>query len=214
VRGVRKRRRGGELIIIPGRGVLGGADSEVERFSLPVVRSAAGGQLPPSRRSLWFVASGGWITSKVRCTYTRTIPDNRYLQNSLGILIYIASHNFSKMADPALELAETIQTASIKRDPSPRHDINPPTAASEKRPVARRSSSEADSIPSDIVDPSRMVRPVSRRHTLPPLPDLRFEQSYLASLRGADTWGRVAWITIRDQVRILDNGLRDLIVAM
>ncbi|KAK9618268.1 hypothetical protein V6Z94_005301 [Aspergillus fumigatus] len=104
------------------------------------------------------------------------------------------------MTDPALELAETIQTASIKRDPSPRHDINPPTAASEKRPVARRSSSEADSIPSDIVDPSRMVRPVSRRHTLPPLPDLRFEQSYLASLRGADTWGRVAWITIRDQV--------------
>ncbi|GAQ09105.1 uncharacterized protein C14C4.01c [Aspergillus lentulus] len=104
------------------------------------------------------------------------------------------------MADPALELAETIQTASIKRNPSPRHDINPPTAASEKRPVARRSSSEADSIPSDIVDPSRMVRPISRRHTLPPLPDLRFEQSYLASLRGADTWGRVAWITIRDQV--------------
>ncbi|KAH3234074.1 hypothetical protein KXV30_000400 [Aspergillus fumigatus] len=104
------------------------------------------------------------------------------------------------MTDPALELAETIQTASIKRDPSPRHDINPPTAASEKRPVARRSSSEVDSIPSDIVDPSRMVRPVSRRHTLPPLPDLRFEQSYLASLRGADTWGRVAWITIRDQV--------------
>ncbi|EAL91957.1 hypothetical protein KXW29_006911 [Aspergillus fumigatus] len=118
------------------------------------------------------------------------------------------------MTDPALELAETIQTASIKRDPSPRHDINPPTAASEKRPVARRSSSEADSIPSDIVDPSRMVRPVSRRHTLPPLPDLRFEQSYLASLRGADTWGRVAWITIRDQVRILDNELRDLIVAI
>jgi hypothetical protein len=80
--------------------------------------------------------------------------------------------------------------------------------------VARRSSSEADSIPSDIVDPSRMVRPVPRRHTLPPLPDLRFEQSYLASLRGADTWGRVAWITIRDQVRILDYALRDLTVAV
>ncbi|KAF7115003.1 hypothetical protein CNMCM5793_001039 [Aspergillus hiratsukae] len=104
------------------------------------------------------------------------------------------------MADPALELAETIQTASIKRHPSPRHDINPPTAASEKRPVERRAPSEAGSIPSDIVDPSRVIRPVSRRHTLPPLPDLRFEQSYLASLRGADTWGRVAWITIRDQV--------------
>ncbi|RHZ52325.1 DUF1770 domain-containing protein [Aspergillus thermomutatus] len=104
------------------------------------------------------------------------------------------------MTDPALELAETIQAASIKRDPSPRHDINPSTSASEKRPVTQRASSEAGSIPSDIVDPSRMIRPVSRRHTLPPLPDLRFEQSYLASLRGADTWGRVAWITIRDQV--------------
>jgi hypothetical protein len=45
-----------------------------------------------------------------------------------------------------------------------------------------------------------MVRSVPRRQTLPPLPDLRFEQSYLASIRGADTWGRVAWITIRDQV--------------
>lgn len=122
------------------------------------------------------------------------------IYKSLGLLAYLSFVQPLKMTDPALELAETIQTASIKRDPSPRHDINPPTAASEKRPVARRSSSEADSIPSDIVDPSRMVRPVSRRHTLPPLPDLRFEQSYLASLRGADTWGRVAWITIRDQV--------------
>ncbi|KKK13412.1 hypothetical protein ARAM_002817 [Aspergillus rambellii] len=91
------------------------------------------------------------------------------------------------MTDPILQIPETLQTASI----------NPPTASSEKKELT---PSDADSIPSDIVDPHRMVRPPARRHTLPPLPDLRFEQSYLASLRGADTWGRVAWITIRDQV--------------
>ncbi|OJJ48854.1 hypothetical protein ASPZODRAFT_111051 [Penicilliopsis zonata CBS 506.65] len=105
------------------------------------------------------------------------------------------------MEDPAIQIAETIQTASIKRDPSPAHDINPPTAASEKKPVVQDDAqSEAASIASDVVDPRHMIRPVPRRHNLPPLPDLRFEQSYLASLKGADTWGRVAWITFRDQV--------------
>jgi hypothetical protein len=133
---------------------------------------------------------------------TPPIPQSTQLARNTHLYSFI---RHLKMADPALELAETIQTASIKRHPSPRHDINPATAASEKRPVERRAPSEADSIPSDIVDPSRMIRPVSRRHTLPPLPDLRFEQSYLASLRGADTWGRVAWITIRDQVWILEH---------
>jgi hypothetical protein len=32
------------------------------------------------------------------------------------------------------------------------------------------------------------------------MPDFRFEQSYLASLKGADTWWKVAYITVRDQV--------------
>ncbi|PYH99461.1 DUF1770-domain-containing protein [Aspergillus ellipticus CBS 707.79] len=104
------------------------------------------------------------------------------------------------MTDPALQIPEVLQTASVNPDPSPEHDVNPPTAASEKQPVVDETPSEAGSIPSDVVDPHRMIKPASRRHNLPPLPDLRFEQSYLASLRGADTWGRVAWITIRDQV--------------
>jgi hypothetical protein len=106
------------------------------------------------------------------------------------------------MADHALDIPEIIQSASIKRDPSPAHDINPSTAASEKQPVVAAPASDAASIASDIVDPNRVIRPVRRRQTLPPLPDLRFEQSYLASIRDADTWGRVAWITIRDQVRL------------
>ncbi|KAL2814615.1 hypothetical protein BJX63DRAFT_420725 [Aspergillus granulosus] len=105
------------------------------------------------------------------------------------------------MTDPAIQVAETIQTASINREPSAQHDINPPTAASTSKAIpVELTPSDADSISSDIVDQHRVLRPAARRHTLPPLPDLRFEQSYLASIRGADTWGRVAWITIRDQV--------------
>lgn len=104
------------------------------------------------------------------------------------------------MSNPALGIAETIQTASIRRHPSPRHDLNPSTAASKKEPVEAADSDTA-SISTDVVDPSRMIRPVARRPQLPPLPDLRFEQSYLASLNGAETWQRIAWITVRDQVR-------------
>ncbi|KAL3476132.1 DUF1770-domain-containing protein [Aspergillus californicus] len=101
------------------------------------------------------------------------------------------------MTDPAIQVAETIQTAYINRTPSVSQDVNPPTSAS-KKPV-ELTPSDADSIPSDVVD-HRALRPASRRPTLPPLPDLRFEQSYLASIRGAETWGRVAWITTRDQI--------------
>ncbi|CAK7565492.1 MAG: hypothetical protein SEPTF4163_003409 [Sporothrix epigloea] len=35
---------------------------------------------------------------------------------------------------------------------------------------------------------------------LPPLPDLRFEQSYLRSIAAADTWWKVGMVTVRDQV--------------
>ncbi|EEQ87120.1 hypothetical protein RJZ56_004506 [Blastomyces dermatitidis] len=108
------------------------------------------------------------------------------------------------MTDPAIQLAETIQTASINPHPSAAHDINPSTTTSQKEPVTirtyhHRSPSYATSISTDIVDPSRSIRPLQRA-PLPPLPDLRFEQSYLASLKGAETWQRVAWITLRDQV--------------
>jgi len=105
------------------------------------------------------------------------------------------------MTDPALEISEAIQAGHIRSTPSPTHDINPSTAASEKQPVVEAPASEAGSLPSDFVDSHRVIRPVRRRQTLPPLPDLRFEQSYLASIKDADTWGRVAWITVRDQVR-------------
>lgn len=108
----------------------------------------------------------------------------------------------STMTDPALQIPEVIQSSTVRRNPSPEHDLNPATTASEKQPVVAGPASDAGSISSDIVDSSRMIRPVRRRQTLPPMPDLRFEQSYLASIKDADTWGRVAWITIRDQVRL------------
>jgi len=101
------------------------------------------------------------------------------------------------MSSPALELASTIQTASINRSPSPRHDLNPSTTASRKQPVT-----VSDSEKSSTSIPSSAVKPAPRRKALPPLPDLRFEQSYLASLQGAESWARVAWITVRDQVRM------------
>ena len=106
----------------------------------------------------------------------------------------------TKMADHAMDIPQILQSASIKHNPDPVHDINPASTASEKQPVAVGPDSETNSIASDVVHPSRVIRPVRRRQTLPPLPDLRFEQSYLASIKDADTWGRVAWITTRDQV--------------
>jgi hypothetical protein len=117
-----------------------------------------------------------------------------------------------------IQIAETIQTASIKRDPSPAHDLNPGTAASTKQPVSAHpiptsiSSPRLSKYPDDDYGldeeeedceekiPYSVIKPIPRRRSFGPLPDLRFEQSYLASISGAETKWRVAWITIRDQV--------------
>lgn len=107
------------------------------------------------------------------------------------------------MASAAIDLAETIQTASIKEHPSPDHDINPSTAADTKIPLTITTTTTSDlSSPGDVEEeiPTSILRPQRRKSTLLPLPDLRFEQSYLASIKGAETTGRVIWITLRDQV--------------
>ena len=101
------------------------------------------------------------------------------------------------MSNPAIDIASTIQSASIKRHPSPAHDVNPSTSASTKRPVEPASPT---SVISENSIPESALKPAPRRANLPPLPDLRFEQSYLASIKGAETWSAVAWITVRDQV--------------
>jgi hypothetical protein len=102
-------------------------------------------------------------------------------------------------SNPATELASAIQSASIKRHPSPHHDINPSTAASTKIPVNVASPPASDD-GTDIVPPSDLIKPLPRRKSFPPIPDFRFEQSYLASLKNAKSNSEVAFITIRDQV--------------
>ncbi|KAI0476696.1 hypothetical protein F4859DRAFT_58544 [Xylaria cf. heliscus] len=115
------------------------------------------------------------------------------------------------------QIAETIQTAHIKREPSPRHDLNPSTAASTRQPAYLAPASSAprryhghghddndiDDDDDDEIPLSVLVRPREaprRNQSFPPMPDLRFEQSYLHSIAGAKSWGRVAWITVRDQI--------------
>ena len=121
-----------------------------------------------------------------------------------------------------LQIAETIQTASINPAPDPAYDINPSNAASQKpvtiSPHAPSSNAshepdnydevnelgdeeDAEDIPYDVIRPLPR-RPLPRRPSLLPLPDLRFEQSYLASIAEAETYWRIAYITIRDQVWI------------
>ncbi|ORY69973.1 uncharacterized protein BCR38DRAFT_334341 [Pseudomassariella vexata] len=108
------------------------------------------------------------------------------------------------------QLAETVQSAHIKRDPSPHHDLNPSTAASKREPVRLTEkpageffdeiddASELDDGASEI--PVSVLKPRPRHQGFPPMPDLRFEQSYLHSIENAGTWWKVAWITVRDQM--------------
>ncbi|KAK4123208.1 DUF1770-domain-containing protein [Parathielavia appendiculata] len=119
-----------------------------------------------------------------------------------------------------LQIAETVQTAHVNRHPSPQHDLNPSTAASRKEPVdlepvfpddggideetvnhieGEEEDEDEDETEDEELYRSR-IKPRPRRHHLPPMPDLRFEQSYLWSIRNADTWWKVVWITARDQV--------------
>ncbi|TAQ90425.1 hypothetical protein B7494_g1239 [Chlorociboria aeruginascens] len=118
-----------------------------------------------------------------------------------------------------LQIGEALQTASINRAPSPTHDINPSTTASQKEPVAishqpPASDSSLEKYAYDDEDgldeeeeeeeeedvPYSVLKPVPRRASFPPLPDMRFEQSYLASISHTDSVWRIAFITIFDQV--------------
>jgi hypothetical protein len=107
-----------------------------------------------------------------------------------------------KMATSSIpiEIAGTLQSASINRHPDVRYDLNPSTAASKKGPVEIVSTDDMSEVDDDEI-PTSVLRPIPRRQTLPPLPDLRFEQSYLRSIEKAQGWGAISWITFRDQVR-------------
>ncbi|ODA82831.1 hypothetical protein RJ55_01340 [Drechmeria coniospora] len=101
------------------------------------------------------------------------------------------------------ELATTLQTAHLRRDPNLQFDAAPSTAADKKVVVVPDPDDEphddADNIDEDDI-PYSVLSPAPRPRQLPPLPDLRFEQSYLRSIAGADTWWKVVLITTRDQV--------------
>lgn len=118
------------------------------------------------------------------------------------------------LQDAAMELAGTIQSAHIREHPSVEHDVNPPTSVEERVPVhiddqpTSDALSEADDADEDEI-PVSLLRPTPRRPPMPALPDLRFEQSYLASIKETQNWRGVAFITIRDQVRTLPSKVRD-----
>lgn len=82
--------------------------------------------------------------------------------------------------------------------PDPELDITPSTAAEKKEVVSLKDSDVLRDADEDV--PYSLLRPASRKQNMPPLPDLRFEQSYLQSLSAADTWWKVLMITTRDQV--------------
>jgi hypothetical protein len=107
------------------------------------------------------------------------------------------------MSDVAPLAAQTLaQDTHIDHSPGT-HSIAPPTAAEatfDRRP--RRYHDDLDSgddrtsISSSVLDP-----PPRQRRPLPPLPDLRFEQSYMASIAPAGgVWWKIALITLKDQV--------------
>jgi Autophagy receptor ATG43 len=138
------------------------------------------------------------------------------------------------MSSIPLTIAETIQTASINRRPSPTHDITPSTSINAEFPaqsqqhhepsqpqqqrvpassLSRATSEEEDEgeegnageeeeeeDDDDDEIPYSVIQPIRRKPVFPPLPDLRFEQSYLASIRGAQGWKGVLGVTLRDQV--------------
>lgn len=119
----------------------------------------------------------------------------------------------------AIDLASTIQSTSIEPHPDPAHDLNPSTTASSKIPVqlstpltssayteidrdidGSLSDELSDGIEEDDI-PFEVLKPLPRKTNLPPLPDMRFEQSYLKSIDHVkDRPWMVALITLRDQL--------------
>ena len=106
------------------------------------------------------------------------------------------------------ELAATVQAASIEHNPDPALDANPSTAAERRQPVTLEHDYGIDGDDDEEDIPYSVLRPAPRHSNLPPLPDLRFEQSYLRSISKADTWWKVALITTRDQVHTYGSNTR------
>lgn len=119
----------------------------------------------------------------------------------------------------ALGVAETLQTSHINPHPDPAYDANPSTAASKKVPVRFRAHAAGDERASPSSEPPNssdeisidILEPQPRNPAMPPLPDLRFEQSYLARIKpfaDAGDYRMVAFYTVWDNVVLpLTQGL-------
>lgn len=149
------------------------------------------------------------LLAVVRGRHSRSITSIASAQNRNTDNYYTQEHKLShimaSLQDAGIQAAETLQTAHINPSPSIEHDVNPSTAASEKEPV-RMDRSPSEDILSDIDEdevPLSILRPAPRKPQMPLLPDLRFEQSYLASIKDAKDWKVVTYITMRDQVCFL-----------
>ena len=116
-------------------------------------------------------------------------------------------------SDLTSELASTLQSAHIDKAPDASRDINPSTAASKKTPVQVTDVEPQSRVPKNLQSlppssrsdqseiPVSVLQPTSRHaNNLPPLPDFRFEQSYLASIQNCSSSGQVACITFQDHV--------------
>lgn len=90
---------------------------------------------------------------------------------------------------PILNPATTVPLSSCPR-----------TARFDQSNPARSTCSEKRSVNSDNEPFTSLSHTRPRRESFGPLPDLRFEQSYLASLAGANSGWQIAIITLRDQV--------------
>ena len=110
------------------------------------------------------------------------------------------------MAELLEEAAKSIQDVHINQSPE-LEDITPAVDASAH-----------ELLNNEVTEPSRSTPSAHhrRRHhgpALPPIPDLRFEPSYLAGLtRAQGSWNKAAWLTIRDQV--IYPGLQGFGVAL
>ncbi|KAK6353519.1 hypothetical protein TWF696_005482 [Orbilia brochopaga] len=119
---------------------------------------------------------------------------------------------------PFLAAQSALTDAHIRHNPTPESSIAPSTAADSKTiltPSHDSYSSHSEdleddlddddvaSITSSILYQSHHTLDRAIHRPLPPLPDLRFEQSYLASIKNASAQGKywlVALITVRDQL--------------
>lgn len=127
------------------------------------------------------------------------------------------------MSDILPLAAETlVQDTHIIRSPSPRRDIAPSTAADTIKihhDYLGIDDSDAEDTRSTHSISSSIINhePEGRlRKQLPQLPDLRFEQSYLASIASAQgVWWKIALITLKDQVLmpLMQGVLYNLLVS-